>query len=378
MAVNEVVINGKTVIDLKGDTVTPETLAAGKTAHNSSGDLIVGVMTSGGAADRLIEVEKLPTENINESAVYKTREEEETEIWFVCDGEKKTLVQALELESIAIHCVDSLPESVEFTEDDISLYVVRPTGIAYMPVDEVTFVSLGMALFESEGYDKGWADNIDAIDPADESNMGLWCVRGKTYEVYCTYISGTWQKYYSEDRIEDSLAEFLSKEVSQYVVPDSVKALKRGCFAYSQMSSVSLPDGLRKIGPYAFCNCSNLDICALPDSVQEISQRAFYGCFALTEITLPENLQKLDIDAFSACDGIASIVIPSQVAYIDLAFRNCYALNSVTFKGKPDYISQLTFSGSDNLTQLNVPWSEGEVEGAPWGAANATVNYNCV
>lgn len=46
MAVNKVVMNTengeKTLIDLTSDTVTPETLAEGVTAHNASGEEITG------------------------------------------------------------------------------------------------------------------------------------------------------------------------------------------------------------------------------------------------------------------------------------------------------------------------------------------------
>lgn len=48
MAVNKVVYDGDTLIDLTGDTVTPETLAAGATAHDKAGNPIVGTMASGG------------------------------------------------------------------------------------------------------------------------------------------------------------------------------------------------------------------------------------------------------------------------------------------------------------------------------------------
>lgn len=47
MAVNKVDINGATVIDLTGDSVTPETLLEGVTAHNAAGDKIDGVMKKG-------------------------------------------------------------------------------------------------------------------------------------------------------------------------------------------------------------------------------------------------------------------------------------------------------------------------------------------
>ena len=42
MAVNKVSINGTTVLDLTADTVTPETLGVGVTAHNAAGELITG------------------------------------------------------------------------------------------------------------------------------------------------------------------------------------------------------------------------------------------------------------------------------------------------------------------------------------------------
>ena len=46
MAVNKVEINGKTVLDLTGDSVTPEQLAQGITAHNAAGEQITGTYTA--------------------------------------------------------------------------------------------------------------------------------------------------------------------------------------------------------------------------------------------------------------------------------------------------------------------------------------------
>ena len=43
MAVNKVALNGEVKLDLTADTVTPETLLKGKTAHNAAGELITGV-----------------------------------------------------------------------------------------------------------------------------------------------------------------------------------------------------------------------------------------------------------------------------------------------------------------------------------------------
>lgn len=45
--VNQVVVNGETVLDLRADTVTPETLKKGYKAHDKSGASIIGTMEAG-------------------------------------------------------------------------------------------------------------------------------------------------------------------------------------------------------------------------------------------------------------------------------------------------------------------------------------------
>ena len=46
MAINKVIYDGEPLIDLTGDTVTPETLLKGKTAHGADGALLVGTAES--------------------------------------------------------------------------------------------------------------------------------------------------------------------------------------------------------------------------------------------------------------------------------------------------------------------------------------------
>jgi hypothetical protein len=47
MAVNEVIYNGQTLINLKNDTVTADKLADGVTAHDKSGTKITGTAKVG-------------------------------------------------------------------------------------------------------------------------------------------------------------------------------------------------------------------------------------------------------------------------------------------------------------------------------------------
>lgn len=48
MGINKIVYNGGTLIDLTGDTVTADKLMQGYTAHDKSGEVIIGTATGGG------------------------------------------------------------------------------------------------------------------------------------------------------------------------------------------------------------------------------------------------------------------------------------------------------------------------------------------
>ena len=103
----------------------------------------------------------------------------------------------------------------------------------------------------------------------------------------------------------------------------------------------------------------------------------FYNCSKLTSISLPSMLTSIGNSAFINCSKLALTSLPSGITSIgDMAFYGCLGLASLTFEGKPKSISNLAFRGCTNLTTINVPWAQGAVANAPWGAQNATINYN--
>jgi hypothetical protein len=56
MGVSRVDYDNETLIDLSNDTVTPQTLAKGYTAHNSNGEQIVGTLDSEGGGGSVEEI----------------------------------------------------------------------------------------------------------------------------------------------------------------------------------------------------------------------------------------------------------------------------------------------------------------------------------
>ena len=112
--------------------------------------------------------------------------------------------------------------------------------------------------------------------------------------------------------------------------------------------------GYTKVRDYAFYGCSNLALTSLPAGVTSIGNDTFVNCTSLALTSLPESLTSIGRYAFSGCTR----------------------LTSITFKGTPTIIESSAFDGCTNLTDIKVPWAEGAVSGAPWGATNATITYN--
>ena len=135
--------------------------------------------------------------------------------------------------------------------------------------------------------------------------------------------------------------------------------------------------GYTKVRDYLFYNCTHLALTSLPESITSIGDSAFASCLNLTLTSLPEGLTSIDENAFRKCTHLALTSLPEGLWVISArAFQGCTSLTSITFKGTPTTISSTVFNGCTNLTDIKVPWAEGAVSGAPWGATNATITYN--
>ena len=109
----------------------------------------------------------------------------------------------------------------------------------------------------------------------------------------------------------------------------------------------------------------------------KIRDSAFYGCGNLALTSLPEGITSIGQYAFGYCENLALTSLPKGITSIGYyAFAHCTGLTSLTFLGTPTSIASSAFQNCTNLTTINVPWAEGAVTNAPWGATNATINYN--
>ena len=124
---------------------------------------------------------------------------------------------------------------------------------------------------------------------------------------------------------------------------------------YYQVTSISLPEGLTKIGNNAFAG-TNLTEIIIPASVASIGDLAFFNCYSLSSVTIPDSVTSIGYAAFGYCDSLTSVTIPDSVISIgNEAFTGCAFLASVTIGSGVTSIGDYVFNGCARLTSVTIP-----------------------
>lgn len=124
---------------------------------------------------------------------------------------------------------------------------------------------------------------------------------------------------------------------------------------YVLLEEVYLPENMTVFSGSMFSYCSNLTTLHGDFSkVRTIDAYAFRNCKKMPNIPPCPNLQTIGNSAFLTCTALTEVTLPATITNIHTN----------------------AFSGCTNLLNIYVPWAEGAVANAPWGATNATIHYN--
>jgi hypothetical protein len=119
------------------------------------------------------------------------------------------------------------------------------------------------------------------------------------------------------------LIVFITSIYGQLSIADSAYENSR------TLEYIEIPEGVTRIGRWAFRDCINLKYVKLPSTLSSIGFGAFAGT-AISEITIPENVTTIESSAFAACRNLTKINIPAGVSNIDtLMFLFCNDLSEI-------------------------------------------------
>jgi S-layer homology domain. len=144
-------------------------------------------------------------------------------------------------------------------------------------------------------------------------------------------------------------------KVTSIQLPNSLKKIGiSACGSCYALTEVNIPTGVTVIPNSAFYYCSNLEEIVLHDGITEIGDGAFSHC-ALKSLTLPKNLITIGSSAFTG-NEFTSVVVPSGVTTIDsFAFSHSKTLQSVILPDTVESIDSYLFSSDTALTEVRLP-----------------------
>lgn len=160
------------------------------------------------------------------------------------------------------------------------------------------------------------------------------------------------------------------------VVPSSIQyktakfdVVKIGESAFercSELTSVSIGEGVTAIGKDAFQYSKSLVKVTIPSTLKTIGSGAFFQCEKLEEATLPEGVEIIDYSTFCNCYKLAEIIIPSTVKTIgSQAFANCQSVKKLFIPKAVNYLDSSAFEGL-TLDELTVEDGDEEVSVFYW------------
>ena len=88
-----------------------------------------------------------------------------------------------------------------------------------------------------------------------------------------------------------------------------------GAFENTNISIITIPEGVISIGKCCLNGCSSLTNIELPSSITSIGDKAFY-ITNISTITIPEGVTSIGNECFNECKSLTSIQLPSSLINI--------------------------------------------------------------
>ncbi len=92
----------------------------------------------------------------------------------------------------------------------------------------------------------------------------------------------------------------------------NVEELNFNGYGFYNISTIIVPNEVKKIHDYCFNSCKTIQNILLPNSIEEIGKQAFELCEDLISISLPYGLKNIGYACFDQCYSLKEISLPER------------------------------------------------------------------
>ena len=182
--------------------------------------------------------------------------------------------------------------------------------------DVLDFIVDGEIIESISGNGDGWQDVTYEIETDGKHRLEWRYAKDDSYfsGFDCAWLSNMdWEPAGPQWTIENGVLTSVDlKGEKNVIIPNGV--WKIGYYAFGgdySVQSVTIPNTVTHIDGAAFSGCWNLSSVVIPDSVVSIGDYAFCDC-RITQITIPKNVSEIGAGAFSMCPISAFAVSPEN------------------------------------------------------------------
>ena len=357
MAINKVILGDQTLIDLTADTITPDKLYKGYTAHNMKGESIIGTMEGGST----------PSVEDNTAVIFADYDGTLIDTWTKDEVASKTTLPTPPTHSGLVF------EGWNWTLEDIKtdttgqVITVGPyyhTESGYSEYDVEVSFQRGMTMTLSTDTSRysyiDWGDGT-IITEATENNPSHTYSQAGNYTIKITLKGVQGSSIPTPDyNIKavrfggNNLAQKSPSTKADYVTIPSNMIWNYGESVFGKAKQITAPkDALRDY----YIKGNNLEYVAMVKEVETDNAKNSLGCGAKTKYTyIPSSVTSIGSSAFSGCSSLQSITIPSSVTSIgNSAFSGCSSLQSITIPENVTSIGDNAFYGCSSLQSITIP-----------------------
>ncbi len=120
----------------------------------------------------------------------------------------------------------------------------------------------------------------------------------------------------------------LAKDV---VITDNVEVIGKHVFYGADIENLTISQGVKYIGDYAFYDCNKINEITIPDSVTYLGAHSFSSCEGAESLTIGEGVTTIGAYAFAGCSGLTNVKISDNLKWINSrAFINCSSIKELT------------------------------------------------
>jgi hypothetical protein len=145
---------------------------------------------------------------------------------------------------------------------------------------------------------------------------------------------------------------FADNDLTTVTIPNSVTEIGEGAFAANQLTSITISNGITNIADYAFAY-NQLTSVTIPNRVTRIGSAAF-AINQITNVTIPNSVTEIDFCAF-LLNQLISVTIPNSIARLGTnAFRENRLTSVIVPARTIYYYSPMNYVGDaqDSFTSV--------------------------